>query len=79
MFDAVLRAKDNYWARVKSGAAKGKEDLRYLKLAEIVGDPLPYGLDENLRTLDALIRFAHHQRLIKRAPAVDEAFVDPRL
>jgi 4,5-dihydroxyphthalate decarboxylase len=78
MFDAFLRAKDNYWARVKSGAAKGKEDLRYLKLAEVVGDPLPYGLEENVRTLEALIRFAHQQKLIARAPAVDEAFFEPR-
>ena len=36
--------------------AKGKEDLRYLKLAETVGDPLPYGLEENHRSLEALIR-----------------------
>lgn len=78
MFDAFLRAKDNYWARVKSGTAKGKEDLRYLKLAEVVGDPLPYGLEENLRTLEALIRFAHQQKLIARVSAVDEAFFEPR-
>lgn len=78
MFDAFLRAKDNYWARVKAGTAKGKEDLRYLKLAEVVGDPLPYGLEENRRTLEALIRFAHRQKLIERAPAVDEAFLQPR-
>jgi 4,5-dihydroxyphthalate decarboxylase len=77
LFDAFLRARDNYWSRVKSGTAKGKEDLRYLKLAEVVGDPLPYGLEENLRTLEALIRFAHQQKLIAHAPAVDAAFFDP--
>lgn len=79
LFDAFTRARDNYWARVKAGEATGKEDLRYLKLSEIVGDPLPYGLEENLRTLEALIRFAHRQKLISRAWAVQEAFFDPRL
>jgi 4,5-dihydroxyphthalate decarboxylase len=78
IFDAFTRARDNYWSRVKSGTAKGKEDLRYLKLAATVGDPLPYGLEENLPSLEALIRFAHRQKLLAQAPSVDDAFVDPR-
>ena len=78
IFSAFTRARDNYWSRVKSGAAKGKEDLRYLKLAETVGNPLPYGLEENLPSLEALIRFAHHQKLLARAPSVNDAFFDPR-
>jgi 4,5-dihydroxyphthalate decarboxylase len=78
IFAAFTRARDNYWARVQSGAAKSKEDLRYLQQAQIVGDPLPYGLEENYRSLEALIRFARHQKLIDRSPAVNEAFPDPR-
>jgi len=78
MFGAFTRARDNYWSRVQSGAAKGKEDLRYLKLADIVGNPLPYGLEENLPSLEALIRFSHRQKLLAHAPAVDDAFFDPR-
>lgn len=79
LFDAFTRARDNYWARVQSGEAKGKEDLRYLKLAEVVGDPLPYGLEENLPSLEALIRFAHRQKLLAQAPSAADAFLDPRL
>ena len=78
IFAAFARARDNYWARVQSGAANSKEDQRYLKQAQIVGDPLPYGLEENYRSLEALIQFARRQKLIARAPAVDEAFPDPR-
>jgi 4,5-dihydroxyphthalate decarboxylase len=78
IFGAFTRARDNYWSRVASGQAKGKEDLRYVKLADIVGDPLPYGLEENYHSLEALIRFAHQQKLLRRAPAVGEAFLDPR-
>lgn len=78
IFDAFTRARDNYWSRVTAGEAQGKEDMRYLKLAETVGDPLPYGLEENYPSLEALIRFAHQQKLLKQAPPVGEAFLDPR-
>ena len=80
VFDGLpARARDNYWARVESGEAKGKDDLRYAKLAKIVGDPLPYGLEENYQSLEALIRYARDQELITSAPAVNEAFLDPRV
>ncbi len=78
IFDAFLTARDNYWARVQSGASASKEDLRYVKQAKVVGHPLPYGLEENLQSLEALIRFAHNQKLLKHAPAVTDAFFDPR-
>ncbi len=78
IFAAFTRARDNYWSRVKAGVAKGKEDLRYLKLAETVGDPLPYGLEENYRSLEALVRFSHHQKLLAGKPSVSEVFPDPR-
>lgn len=78
LFDAFCLARDNYWSRVLSGESENAEDKRYLKLAEIVGDPLPYGLEENLQSFEALIRFAHSQKLLKHSPAVDHAFPDPR-
>lgn len=78
VFMAFQRARDNYWARVESGEAKGKDDLRYAKLAKIVGDPLPYGLEENRRSLEALVRYAREQGLIAHAPSLSDAFPDPR-
>jgi 4,5-dihydroxyphthalate decarboxylase len=78
IFEAFTRARDQYWARVQSGASQTSEDLRYLKQAKVVGDPLPYGLQENYRSLAALVRFAKDQHLLARAPAVEDAFPDPR-
>lgn len=78
LFDAFTRAKQRYWSRVSSGASAEAEDLRYRKLAELVGDPLPYGLEENLATFEALVRFAHRQGLIRKAPPVHSLFPDPR-
>lgn len=79
LFAAFSAAKQHYWDRVRRGDSVAKEDIRYLKLADLVGDPLPYGLDENIRTFEALVRFAYRQGLIGRVPPVDILFPDPRL
>jgi len=78
LFDAFSQAKGNYLARVRSGAASNPEDLRYLRLSEFVGDPLPYGLEENAQTLAALVRYARLQRLIPEEPPIESVFPDPR-
>ena len=78
LFEAFSAAKDSYLACVRSGEADGAEDKRYLKLAAVVGDPLPYGTQENRASFEALIRYAHRQKLIDRAPALDEVVFDPR-
>ncbi|GAB5101337.1 substrate-binding domain-containing protein [Caballeronia sp. HLA56] len=78
LFDAFSEAKGNYLARVRSGEADTPEDARYSKLATFVGDPLPYGFEENRASFDALIRYAHRQRLIESLPALDEVVLDPQ-
>jgi 4,5-dihydroxyphthalate decarboxylase len=78
LFDAFSQAKQNYLSRIASGVAKGAEDARYKRLAEAVGDPLPYGLAENRKTFEALVRFAAHQGLIANVPPVEQLFPDPR-
>lgn len=78
LFEAFTLAKENYLARLASGAAAGAEDERYRRLGELVGDPLPYGLEENAASLEALVGFAHTQGLIPEAPPIDTIFHDPR-
>lgn len=78
LFRAFTQAKENYLARVRSGSASGPEDLRYLRLSELVGDPLPYGLAENAATFTALVRYAAKQRLIPDEPSIASMFPDPR-
>ncbi|HEY1608129.1 MAG TPA: ABC transporter substrate-binding protein [Paraburkholderia sp.] len=77
LYTAFVTAKENYLARVKSGAADGAEDKRYRRLAELVGDPLPYGLEANAKSFAALVRYAHAQRLIPECPEVASVFLDP--
>ncbi|KAB2381356.1 ABC transporter substrate-binding protein [Actinomadura montaniterrae] len=78
LFEAFTQAKRNYLARIESGAASGPEDRRYARLAELVGDPLPYGLEENAASLEALVRYAHRQGLIPERPPIERVFRDPR-
>ena len=78
LFTAFTRAKESYLSRVSSGTANGEEDARYRKLTQLVGDPLPYGLAENRKTFQALVRFAAQQHLIERSPPIDQLFPDPR-
>jgi 4,5-dihydroxyphthalate decarboxylase len=78
LFEAFTRAKRNYLARIASGAATGAEDERYRRLGALVGDPLPYGLEENAASLEALVSFAHSQGLIPEAPPIEKLFYDPR-
>jgi 4,5-dihydroxyphthalate decarboxylase len=75
--EAFTRARDNYWARVTSGAAKDKEDMRYVKLAQVVGHPLPYGLEANRRSFEALIRYAVAQGLVRSPLLIEDAFHEP--
>jgi 4,5-dihydroxyphthalate decarboxylase len=79
LFHAFVQAKENYLARVRAGTDAGPEDKRYLRLAALVGDPLPYGLEENIKSFDALLRYAHAQGLIPVKPALDTLVFDPRV
>ncbi|SDV50600.1 ABC transporter substrate-binding protein [Chitinasiproducens palmae] len=78
LFDAFVAAKERYLDAVRAGRADTPEDRRYRQLAKLVGDPLPYGLQENKASLEALIRYAHEQGLIETRPSLDSVFLDPR-
>jgi 4,5-dihydroxyphthalate decarboxylase len=78
LFDAFALAKANYLERIRRGEADGAEDRRYRELSQWVGDPLPYGFDENAPSLAALVRYAHRQRLIPNEPPLRAVFHDPR-
>jgi 4,5-dihydroxyphthalate decarboxylase len=80
IFDAFTQAKKEWLARLDAGEATAKSDKKYLKLREIVGhDPLPYGIEENRKTIEALENTAFKQGLTPRRMSMDELFVDPRV
>jgi 4,5-dihydroxyphthalate decarboxylase len=78
LFRALVAAKELYLRRLESGDAASPEDRRYRALAQIVGDPLPYGLAPNRPAIDALVDYTYRQGLIPRRPAAYELFYDPQ-
>jgi len=79
LFDAFSQAKDAWVARLQRGEATGETAQRYAALSKIVGpDPLPYGIEENRATIDALAKTAFAQQLTPRHMGLDETFIDPR-
>jgi 4,5-dihydroxyphthalate decarboxylase len=78
IFDAFTQAKQEWLARLDAGENLSKGDNKYLKLRKIVGhDPLPYGVEENRKTIEALEATAFKQGLTPRRMSMDELFVDP--
>jgi len=80
IYDAFDKAKQEWLAKLDSGEAASKSDKKYLELRKIVGhDPLPYGIEENRKTIEALEATAFKQGLTPRRMSMSELFVDPRV
>jgi 4,5-dihydroxyphthalate decarboxylase len=77
LFDAFSAAKQPYLERLKAGVGSAPEDVRYRSFAPLMGDPLPYGMQANRASIEALIAYAVQQQLIPKRPALDEVFADP--
>ena len=79
LYDAFERAKNDWVAKLNSGEATGAAADKYRALAKIVGpDPLPYGIETNLKTIAALEKTAFDQGLTPRRMSMEELFVDPQ-
>jgi 4,5-dihydroxyphthalate decarboxylase len=68
VFAAFERAKELYVER-------GELEPMHARVAEITGgDPLPYGIEPNRRTIVRLIDHAVDQRILRRRPSVEGLF-----
>jgi 4,5-dihydroxyphthalate decarboxylase len=75
LYDAYQRAKQVAQAReVPSTAAAPAAGETTVELKELMGDPWPYGIGPNRRTLEALLQAARDQGLLAQPPAVEELF-----
>jgi 4,5-dihydroxyphthalate decarboxylase len=79
VYDAFDKAKKQWLERLDAGQATTAGDKKYQALQKIVGhDPLPYGLKENLKTIETLEATAFKQGLTPRRMSIGELFVDPQ-
>jgi 4,5-dihydroxyphthalate decarboxylase len=79
LFNAFLEAKNAYLRRLIGGEANGADDQRYRVLSALVGDPLPYGVEANRASLEALATYALQQGLVPRPMPMNEMLVDPQM
>ena len=72
LFNAFKSSKDTHLARLDAKADLEPADEAAIALAEIVGDPFPFGVEPNRKALDTVIDFALDQRVIaERTNAAD--------
>ncbi|MGT2476822.1 ABC transporter substrate-binding protein [Paraburkholderia terrae] len=80
IYDAFDKAKKEWLAKLDAGELTDKKNKKYIELQKIVGhDPLPYGIEENRKTIEALEATAFKQGLTPRRMSMNELFVDPRV
>ena len=75
LFEAFKNAKAQYIERLHSGDNPSQADQALLKMAEVVGgDPIPYGFQSSLKTLETFIRFNVEQGVIPEKVEPEELF-----
>jgi 4,5-dihydroxyphthalate decarboxylase len=79
LFNAFLEAKNAYLRRLIGGESDAPDDQRYRALSARVGDPLPYGLEANRASIEALATYALQQGLVPRPMPMNEMLVDPQM
>ena len=75
VFDAFARSKQLYVDRLRAGEVHDKTDRMYARVMELTGaDPLPYGIEPNRAVLEELLRNAVDQKILDRAPRLEDVF-----
>jgi 4,5-dihydroxyphthalate decarboxylase len=78
LFNAFLEAKNAYLRRLIGGEANTADDQRYRALSALVGDPLPFGIEANRPSIEALATYALQQGLVPDRMSMNEILVDPQ-
>ena len=75
LFEVFKMAKAQYIERLRSGDQPSEVDQALLKMADIVGeDPIPYGFQSSLKTLETFIQFNVEQGVIPEKVDPEELF-----
>ena len=75
LFAGFETAKAEFLKQLSSGADLPADAQALARRRSIVGDdPLPNGLSRNRKALEAIVRFAHEQKILPRVVAPEELF-----
>ena len=76
LYQAFVSAKASYLGALRNGTAEGTQaDKDRAHMAIVGDDPLPYGLEENRASIEALIRYGHQQGLIPKLYKAEDMFL----
>lgn len=80
IYDAFKSSRDAYLDQLKAGTLPEMTavDRLHLKVMDIIGNPLPYGLEANRQVLENLMDQARKQKILSRRPALEEVFASVR-
>jgi 4,5-dihydroxyphthalate decarboxylase len=77
LYEAFVEAKKPYIAHLKGTQGDSADEKKYRGLMPLVGDPLPYGLKDNMPSIEAMLTYGLQQKLIPKRMSLEEAFIDP--
>ena len=74
LFRAFEAAKAIYLKDLRASGNLSSWDKAAADNAAVVGDPFPFGIEKNRKTLEAITQFAVDQRMVPRKYSVEELF-----
>jgi len=75
LFNAFAAAKRVYVDHLAAGRVEGADPV-HVRVMELTGDPLPYGIEPNLHNLEAIVRYSVEQGILAKPFTVEELFVE---
>jgi 4,5-dihydroxyphthalate decarboxylase len=74
IMEAFTTAKARYLTRLPAVAAESPDDAFFARVADVIGDPLPYGVEPNRKMIEAVIGHALEQGILTRRVSVEDLF-----
>lgn len=76
VFDAFAKSKQLYIEQLKAGeiANPTAADRLHSRVMDIIGDPLPYGIEPNRKMLEAIVRSATSQKILRKPVKLEDVF-----
>ena len=69
----VAGARRLYVEGLKAGQVEDADPV-HVRVMQLTGDPLPYGVDPNRKNLEAIVQYSVEQGILPRPFAVEELF-----
>jgi len=78
VFNAFAESKRLYLEQLKAGQIENPTaiDRLHVQVMEIIGDPLPYGIEPNRKVLEELIGHATRQKILRKPVKLDNLFAE---